>query len=291
MQIRDHYEVQIHPTAEPVSHVALDACEQSLAVKFPSAYGEFLLRHNGGKPTPSCFLLNHVMRPEIELFYSVAPAAPHLDISSVCRELRTRIALPQHLLPIAQCASETVLLLSCADHEAGRLYYCPWPDETFHLADHYSTAYPVYFPFDQLLHKLGPAGDREDKDSLFLHLYYAAANPQSGARLARKLVDAGYDINFVLPGFQHPIFSALSGDAFSIVQELAELGTRANHVDRKGVSLIERLNESLEWWTNQLEEPEKRGTVHGMAKRRIAAIQATLAVLSQAAQSSRSGLA
>ena len=283
MKIRDHYEVRIRDSGPPIGDEDVDRCEAALGLRFPAGYREFLLLHNGGKPKPGCFLLNPVVSPKIDLLYSILPETPDRDLRSECLRLRADFELPASFVPVGKIAEDCFLLLDCSEEAEGAVYYWLEVGDGFHLGESdYWTVFRLYFPIDQLLMKLGPRRDRKDMDGLFFRLYWVASNAQSGARTAQQLVDAGYDINFVLPDFVHPVFAAIKGDAFDVAEQLVVLGTRRDHVDNEGVSVADRLVQSLEWCRNRLAEHKKGESIHEMAKRRIRAIRAALEVYSVA---------
>ncbi len=281
MKIRDHYEVRIRDCGPTIGDQDLDRCEAALGLRFPAAYRKFLLLHNGGRPNPGCFQLNHAVTPKIETFYSISPETPDRDLRCECLRLRADFQLPADFVPIGKIADDCILLLCCSEQDGGALYYWLQIGDGFHFNEpDYHTVDRLRFPMDQLLRKLGPRRNREDMDGLFFRLYWAASNPQTGPKTAQQLVDAGYDVNFVLPGFSHPIFAAIKCDAFGVAEQLVVLGTRCDHVDDEGVSVRDRLVESLEWWRRRLAEHKNGESIHEMAKRRIGAIQSALKVYS-----------
>ena len=286
MKICDGYAVRYRDAGRPLDAGDLDRCQRELGLDFPSAYREFLLDQNGGRPTPRCFLINHAVSPQIERFHSVDSTDPSTDVRHECERLRADFKMPPAYIPIARTVGDGGLLVSCAGNEIGRLYYWPRMEDGFRMNDpEFDTVTRLYFGIEELPDKLGPARNREDRDALFFRLYWAASIPQSGAKTAEQLVRAGYDINFVIAGFRHPVFAAIDCDAFSVAEKLIALGTRRDHADPRhaDATVVDRLSESLAWWKNRLGEHNRGETIYEMAARRVSAIESALAVYSSPA--------
>jgi hypothetical protein len=142
-----------------------------------------------------------------------------------------------------------------------------------------SNVWPLSYSIGDIPAKLGPLRNREDMDGLFSRLFWVAGYAATGVRVARQLVSAGYDVNFVLPHCRHPVFVALDCHAFGMAQALVELGTRADHKDDDGSTLLTRLQRDREWWHDRLTDPSASKSIKSIAKRSIQAIEASLEAL------------
>lgn len=277
IRIRDSYEVKWSEQGRAITDVDLARCEAALTLRFPTAYSTFLRQHNGGVPKPNCFLLNYVVRPEIQVFFSIDAEAEDRNLQIQCLALRSRFQLRDDFLPIARIGNKGYLLLSCISEDNCDLYYWQDVNTGFRWRDpDGDTVQRLYFPVDQLLNKLGPSKNREDLDVHFLRLYWSASLPQAGGKVAQQLVDVGYDINFVLPGSVHPMFAALNAEAFAVAEQLAQLGTHGEHRNRDGVSIVDNLKASLQWWHNRAAENGASTSASKTAARKIAAIESVL---------------
>lgn len=279
IQLRDRYEVRVRKSGPPLAESDLDELERSLDLRLPQGYRTLLLERNGGVPTPGCFLMRG-FSPKIRLLYQCGSNDPATDLRLVRERLRADWGLPEFDLPIGEIDSDCFLMVRCSAAEAGELRYWLDAKEGFREKDpEFTNVHPVYFRVEELLSKLGPADRREDRDGLFVRLYRSASDPANGPKLVRELVDAGYDLNFLLDGYRHPIFAAMDGDAFGVAADLASAGVSRDHRDPSngGTTVVERLNEALAFWTRAGSEGASEA-IRGMSDRRIAAIRAALNV-------------
>lgn len=248
MSVVDHYEIRFRGGGPPLNDADLDECESRLSIRLPSGYRSLLLKQNGGRPAPGAFL-GRCGALSIERLYSVRGTSSESDLVSVALREREDFRLPIERLPIGRTREGGDLLLDCTPESGGVLLYWGQRDEGFRENDPvFSNVETLYFPVDELLRKLGPPKNRRDRDGLFRELYTLSSRPAQGSKFARECVALGYDINFVLPGFRHPVFAALDADAFQVVLVLVELGTSAALTDphHGGMPLPERVRETLE---------------------------------------------
>jgi hypothetical protein len=153
----------------------------------------------------------------------------------------------------------------------------------FRHNDHeYSNVAKLYFTVHELVEKFGPAKNRKDRDGMFCQLYHASSNPARGPRLANEYAADGYDINFVLPSFRHPIFGAIDAEAYGVAAVFLRLGTRTTHVDflHDNASVTERLFAAQEHWRGvlQVATENKYAEGIGMAKRNVAKIEEAISI-------------
>jgi hypothetical protein len=241
---------------------------------FPQPYVELLLRTNGGNPSPA-YLPYPGHATKVDRFYPIVSDG----LVQVCWHHRAENGLPADMLPIAELDDgDSVLLLECAGTDAGALFFWVKPSKFgFRRNDpDYDNLAQLYFNVDLLDQKFGPAKNRNDRDGMFCQLYYASSNPAQGSKLASKYTADGYDINFVLPTFRHPIFGAIDSEAYGVAATFIRLGTVSTHTDplHDHASVTKRLFAEQERWQGMLEASteDKYDTGIGMAKRRLAQI-------------------
>ncbi len=280
----DHYTVKLRRPGQPVDRDVIAAAERELAVAFPQPYVDFLLQNNGGAPSPA-YLPYPGDATKVERFYSIEETG----LVHICRQHRAKNGLASTMLPIAELGGgESVLLLECGGDNVGALYFWIKPAKFGFRYDDpdYSNVGRLYFDIAELFLKFGPAKNRKDRDGMFCQLYYSSTNPAHGGKLATKYVEAGYDINFVLPTFGHPIFGAISGDTFGVAVTMLELGTHTTHTDplREDATIEELLVAEQERWEGLLEVSRANNydTGKGMATRRLADIASALALVKAA---------
>lgn len=285
MKVLDSYAVKFRRTGKPLTESDVSACSAELGLTFPQPYADFLLKHNGGSPSPA-YLTYPGSATKVQRFFSISDG----DLVNRCQHHRADHCLPSQFVPIAELDdSDSFLLLDCSPANCGVLLTWIELDEGFRHRDaEYSNAVDLYFPVDELFSKFGPAKNREDRDGMFCRLYYSSSDPRNGPTLATAFVDAGYDINFVLPTFRHPIFGAIDSDTFGMAETLIAIGTASTHVDplHDCASVAERLSDALMHWTEMLEATTENKYPPGqeMAKRNITNIESAMLTLDQSAK-------
>lgn len=280
MSAIDHYELKLRHPGKPVDRAEILAVQRELGLTFPQPHIEFLLAGNGGSPSPA-YLPYPGQATKVERFYSIGDNG----LVQTCQRLREDHGLPADFLPIALLDDEeSQLIVKCSGEDAGALYGWIELELGFRFEQkEYSNVRRLYFNIAELPLKFGPAANRKDRDGMFCQLYYASSNPTHGGKLATKYVDEGYDINFVLPTFRHPIFGAIDSEAFGVAVTLLALGTRTTHVDpqHENASVQDRLAEAQKHWHALLQVGRENSYDAGkdMATRRLSDIDSALAMI------------
>lgn len=280
MSAIDHYELILRRPGKPVDREAILATERELALTFPQPYVEFLRASNGGSPSPA-YLPYPGQAAKVEKFYSIGDHG----LVQTCQRHRTESGLPAGFLPIAQFGDkESLLLLKCLGEDDGALYSWTEVELGFRHEDpEYSNVKRLYFDIAELPLKFGPAKNRKDRDGMFFQLYYASSNPKQGGIMAEKYVEEGYDINFVVPTFCHPVFGAINSEAFGVAAILLSLGAHATHVDSRyeNATIEEQLVAAQEHWNGLLEGSRETNydTGQRMARRHLSDIASALAII------------
>ncbi|MCX7570162.1 SMI1/KNR4 family protein [Tumebacillus sp. DT12] len=108
----------------------LVAAEQRLKVVFPTDFREFLLKHNGGRPTPNKFDFidtnGESSNSQIDFFFAIFEG--HIDNLEI--EYRARVEedrLLPHFVPIANDPFGNLICLSVRSEDLGKVYF--WDHE------------------------------------------------------------------------------------------------------------------------------------------------------------------
>jgi hypothetical protein len=279
----DYYDVILRRPGKPVDRDAISSAERKLALTFPQPYVDFLLVNNGGSPSPAYLTGPGQGGTKVERFYSIGEVS---GLVETCQQYRAEHGLPADFLPIAQFGDqESLLILKCSGAENGALYSWIELEELGfrHEDPEYSNVKRLYFDIAELPLKFGPAKNRKDRDGMFFQLYYASSNPRHGGVMAEKYVAEGYDINFVVPTFWHPVFGAINSEAFGVAVTLLNLGTDATHVDSRyeNATIEDRLVDAQQHWNMLLEHSRetKYDTGMRMATRHLSDIASALAII------------
>ena len=121
--------------------------ETQIAFKLPAAYRAFLLKHNGGRPTPSGFPIRDFTNNPfgmIHYFFGIEQDLDCYDLSWNWEVMNGRV--PDGFLPIAGDHSGDLLCLSLYGLNCGSVLFWDYYDEHFpptsrnvyHVADSFS---------------------------------------------------------------------------------------------------------------------------------------------------------
>jgi hypothetical protein len=138
---------------EAIQEEHLAELEQDLRIKLPTDYRQFLLAHNGGRPTPFVFDVNVdglVIHIPIDRFLGIRQGDLY-SFSRVLEDYKGR--LPSNLLPIA-CEALGLECISINGEDYGKIYF--W-DQSFEVTEgepDYSNVYLIAHNFSEFLDML-----------------------------------------------------------------------------------------------------------------------------------------
>jgi hypothetical protein len=144
----------------PTSSSALIALEEKLAAKLPSAYREFLLRSNGGRPVECCIDFDAPkLRCEgdtVNFFFEISEGSTY-DIEHMMESFGSHI--PQGMIFIGTSPGGNYFLLSLRPHSYGQVFYKDHDFEDFLEFDEAINQLPesivkIAATFDEFLERL-----------------------------------------------------------------------------------------------------------------------------------------
>lgn len=131
--------VHVEDSQPSVSEADLYAFEQRFGVVLPDDYKEFLLKHNGGKPTPRRYkTLDGVVESS---FIRMLPLAD-LDAPNLVLNYTTYnqgYCIPNNLIPIGEDPIGNQICMSLSGEDTGTVYHWSydWEDEVFRASYKY----------------------------------------------------------------------------------------------------------------------------------------------------------
>lgn len=130
--------------------------EKDLRCPLPASYKEFLLKFNGGRPTPHHYLVPgwHYQHSLVNDFYGIVPGQ-YNDLEENIELLEDR--LPKGFIPIADDPGGNCILISLDGETRGRVYFWDHENEPEDATDDliaYSNIYLLANDFDQFLNNL-----------------------------------------------------------------------------------------------------------------------------------------
>jgi cell wall assembly regulator SMI1 len=117
--------------------------EQLCGFSLPPDYRDFLLRHNGGQPTPDAFPINPDYGDgSIDSFFGL-----HDGTDSLTRAYRDRFdSMPTHLIPIGYDGCGNFICMSLAHGDLGSITFLDHETDTYHpVASSFSALLSVLY--------------------------------------------------------------------------------------------------------------------------------------------------
>jgi hypothetical protein len=108
--------------AVPKEHI--DQLESEMGVVLPAAYKQFLLEHNGGRPTPNAFPIEGMENNPfgvIQVFFGLGDEIESCDLRWNREVFRDR--LPPNLFPIACDDGSDLICLSLRGRDGGAILF------------------------------------------------------------------------------------------------------------------------------------------------------------------------
>jgi len=125
--------------------------EDRLGVRFPAPYRRFLLKHNGGRPTPDTIDVEGLPGNSTDI-HSIFGTDETDEVAGLGWYVSTYAGrLSGDLLPIARDSGGNLFCLSLSRSDFGSVVYCDF-DPTFHLGG--ATYYRVAADFDSFLERI-----------------------------------------------------------------------------------------------------------------------------------------
>ena len=135
--------VTIQNQETPLKDREIPVIEKRLGFKLPEQYKAFLLKNNGGTPSPDTVPYNGEYFDYVSLFYAVRTNAYSNDLFRNIEEYKEYIL--DHYLPIAESPGGDVYCISlktddygaiyCWDHEEANYGGEPWEENMIKLAN------------------------------------------------------------------------------------------------------------------------------------------------------------
>ena len=132
------------------------ATETRLGVRFPDPYRCFLLKHNGGRPTPDTIDVEDLpgSPTDIHTIFSADESNEENGIEEYLSVYAGRIS--SDLLPIARDSAGNLFCISLSRADYGSVIFCDF-DPNFHVGG--ATYYRVAADFDSFLERIRSAED------------------------------------------------------------------------------------------------------------------------------------
>lgn len=136
--------IEIDDSESPVSEVDLLKMEEELGEKIPTQYRKFLLKFNGGTPSPDIVDIEGLSDSptDVQEFFGIGVSDESSDLSWNKEVFSDRI--PARMLPIACDSGNNVFCVSLSGNDQGKIFYVD-------LQSGESTQYLVAESFDNFL--------------------------------------------------------------------------------------------------------------------------------------------
>lgn len=182
----DNSKVKITGEEAPVSLEALEQVEKRLNIHLPDQYRKFLLRHNGGKPTPDLFNCAGGGGSFVHKFLAINDG-PYDNFEQESLSFWANKAVPGNIVPVAYDAFGNYVCLSVSGTDTGSVYF--WNHEEQTGKTSYRDLCLIAESFDQLLASLyeKPVASFEaEMNQIFQH---------GNIAVLHQIIAAGWDVN------------------------------------------------------------------------------------------------
>ncbi len=121
--------INIQGSLPQLTEQNLSELEQRTNIKLPEQYRNFLLKHNGGIPSPNRFkTLDGKVESMISNFLPIA-AIEDDNLLEEIQGITQAELIPENLIPIATEPGDDRLVLSVGGSDYGKIYYWAWEEE------------------------------------------------------------------------------------------------------------------------------------------------------------------
>lgn len=224
----DSNKVKITGAETPVSSEALAQVEIRLDIHLPDQYRQFLLKHNGGKPTPDLFECADGGGSFIHKFLAIHEG-PYDNFEQKSLSFWADKAMPDNILPIACDAFGNYVCLSVSGADTGSVYF--WNHEERPRKASYKNLCLIAESFDQFLASLSEkpvVPFAAEINQIFQH---------GNIAVLHQIIAAGWDVN---SGPYRPDITALDFAAMynkkDIARVLLEHGARVG----RAIEIVKR---------------------------------------------------
>ncbi|MCX7570161.1 SMI1/KNR4 family protein [Tumebacillus sp. DT12] len=136
--------MKIEESRTPLTEEKLDEVQKRLTLVFPAEYRAFLLKNNGGKPTPNTFSFLDRNGEKADSLLD--------DLEVEYTDLLSDERILPHLVPIANDPFGNLICLSVAGEDLGKVYF--WDHEIEPKTAGYENMSLIADSFTEFLNKL-----------------------------------------------------------------------------------------------------------------------------------------
>jgi len=147
--------ITIEDAGPPLTEERIASFERDLEVRLPDQYRKFLLRTNGGMPSPDTVDIGGFSQSptDVQVFYRIGGSVKSSELNWNRSTLTER--LPDDLLPIACDSGGSAFCISLRREGWGAVLYCDLESVAFNYGVK-PKFYPVAPDFDSFLAKIRP---------------------------------------------------------------------------------------------------------------------------------------
>jgi hypothetical protein len=140
--------VRIEESGRPLSENQIAGLEKKMTARLPETYRRFLVRNNGGLPTPDTVDVPGApgSPTDVQVFFGIGRDVETSDLEWNLKTFEGRIA--ERLLPIACDSGGNLFCLALSGDDAGQVSYCDLEGS--------GNPYAIAPDFDAFLGKIRP---------------------------------------------------------------------------------------------------------------------------------------
>jgi hypothetical protein len=115
--------IEIDDSGKPVTEKRLADLERELGVKLPAQYRQFLLKFNGGMPSPDVVDIEGMndSPTDVQEFFGIDASDESSDLRWIKQEFSDRV--PDRMIPVACDSGNNLFCLSLSGADSGAIIY------------------------------------------------------------------------------------------------------------------------------------------------------------------------
>jgi cell wall assembly regulator SMI1 len=147
---------EVYEPKRPLTSAELKAMELKLGIEFPQPYRRWLLKYNGGQPSPGRFRYKHESGPytdgSVAWFYAIyeGKASNLWNTFQIYKSPPPR--MPGELVPIATDPFGNEIVISVSGQNQGKVYF--WDHEEETIPPSYKNCHLIADSFDEFINGL-----------------------------------------------------------------------------------------------------------------------------------------
>lgn len=124
-----NHHLVVEGSQQPLTERDISMLEAQTGIKLPDDYKQFLLQHNGGRPSPKRFVTRDKKVESMVAKFIPLADIPDDNLREEIEGITQARQIPANLIPIAIDPADNRVVLSVSGKDCGKVYYWSWDEE------------------------------------------------------------------------------------------------------------------------------------------------------------------